>query len=150
VPAEIVVPLALHVDDVGALDAAAGVGDDGVVDAAADGCGACEVGAVDAATGEAADEPATARFAVAEGLVGGAAFDDETGLHAATHSAATLAATQSGARCDRSSSLILITPFESASTRNCSVSAIPSNRRNGSVMRGGGAVQRWIGRARAG
>jgi hypothetical protein len=111
VPAEIVVPLALHVGDAGALDTAAGVGDEGVVDAAAAagalGAGALGAGALDAGTVEATDEAATAGFTLADGEVGGAAFDDETGLHAATHSAARLAATQAGARCDKSLSLIL-------------------------------------------
>jgi hypothetical protein len=89
-PSETTLTLALQFDDAGALDAAASVGDAGAVDAedavdaAADGSGACDVGAVCTAVGEATDEPATAGCALALGVVGAAAFDDERGLHAVT------------------------------------------------------------------
>ena len=104
-------PLALQFDDAGALDDAARVGEADAVDAAADGSGACDVGAVCTAAGEATDEPATAGSVLALGVVGAAAFDDETGLHAVTLDAARLAATQARARCDKFLSLMLITPF---------------------------------------
>lgn len=127
VPAGIVVPLALQLDDVGARDAAAGEGvADAIGDAAGAGdVGAADVGAVDATAGEATGVLATAGFVLAEALDGGAAaFDDETGLHPVTLSAARLAATQTRPRRDRSVNLILITPSESASTRDCSVRAL--------------------------
>jgi hypothetical protein len=76
------------------------------VDAAADGAGACDVGAVDPT-----DEPATAGFVLGEAVDGGAAaLDDETGLQAVTLTVARLAAPQTRPNRDTSVNLILITP----------------------------------------
>jgi len=64
---------------------------------------------LDAAAGEPTDEPAAAGYLPADAVdVGGAALDDEMGLHAVRLSVARLAATQIRPRRGKSLNLILM------------------------------------------